>query len=77
MNVHVFTVEIRIAFDENWKPHLEMIRNFLIQRGIMCGAVRKKESFNTWHLVISQSPSVIRMAEEMVDYAVKKRGELV
>lgn len=76
VNVHLFTIEIRLAFDENWRPHLEGIRNFLSERGIICGAVRKKDGFNTWHLVISQSPSVIRMAEELVRFTVKKRGEL-
>jgi hypothetical protein len=76
LNVHLFTIETRLAFDENWRPHLEGIRNFLFERSIICGAVRKKESFNTWHLVIAHSDSVIRMAEELVKYTVKKRGEL-
>lgn len=76
-NIHTFTVEIRLAFDENWKPHLEGIRRFLEGKSIICGKVRKKESFNTWHLVISRISSVRRMARELVKHTVKKRAELI
>jgi hypothetical protein len=75
-NFNLFTIEIRLAFDENWKPHLEGIRKFLEARSITCGTVRKKESFNTWHLVISNISSVKRMAKELIKYTVKKKAEL-
>ena len=77
VNVHLFTVELRLAFDENWKPHLEGIRNFLETRGIICGQVRKKESFNTWHLVISRKSGVNKMAGELSKHCVKKKAELL
>jgi len=76
-NIHKFMVEIRLAFDENWKPHLEGIRRFLEGKSIICGNVRKKESFKTWHLVISRISSVRRLARELVRHAVKKRAELI
>ena len=76
-SIHTCTLEIRLAFDENWKLHLDGIRNFLETRGIICGAVRKKESYNTWHLVISRISSVRMLADELVKYSVKKRDELV
>ena len=76
-NIHRFTIEIRLAFDENWKPHLEGIRKFLQERSIICGTVRKKESYNTWHLVISRISSVKRMARELVKHSIKKKAELL
>ncbi len=76
-NIHKFIVEIRLAFDENWKPHLEGIRRFLEERSIICGNVRKKESFNTWHLVISRISSVKKLARGLVKHTVKKRPELL
>jgi intein/homing endonuclease len=75
-NIHLFTIEIRLAFDENWKPHLEGIRRFLETKSITCGRVRKKESYNTWHLVISEISSVKRMTRELLKYTVKKKAEL-
>ena len=77
VNVRMFTVDIRLAFDENWKPHLDGIRTFLEAQGITCGAVRKKDGFNTWHLVISQRASALLLARKLVRHAVKKRGELI
>jgi hypothetical protein len=76
INVHLFTVEIRLAFDENWKPHLDGIRNFLFERGITCGAVRKKESFNTWHLVIPEVRLPFGWRKNWQS-TLKKRGELL
>ena len=76
-NIHKFTIEVRLAFDENWKPHLEGIRKFLQERSIICGTVRKKESYNTWHLVISRISSVKRMARELVKRSIKKKAELL
>jgi hypothetical protein len=75
-SVRIFTLEIRLAFDENWKLHLDGIRNFLETRAIICGGVRKKESYNTWHLVISRISSVRILARKLAKYCVKKRGEL-
>lgn len=77
IGVKLFTVEIRLAFDENWKPHLEGIRNFLEARGINCGNVRKKDGFNTWHVVIAGRPGVRIMARELAIHCVKKRAELL
>jgi intein/homing endonuclease len=76
-NIHKFTIEIRLAFDENWKPHLEGIRKFLESRSIICGNVRKKESYNTWHLVVSRISSVRKMSRELVKHTVKKKAELL
>ncbi|MDA4137427.1 MAG: hypothetical protein OK449_10575 [Thaumarchaeota archaeon] len=75
-SVDSFTIHIRLAFDENWEAHLVGIANFLKRRGIVPGRVRKKESFNTWHLVISNIDGVKRMAKAMTPHAVKKRREL-
>lgn len=75
-NIHLFTVEIRLAFDENWRVHLEGIRIFLEKRFITCGKVRKKESYNTWHLVISRISSVKRLTRELLKNTVKKKAEL-
>jgi hypothetical protein len=69
-------VEIRLAFDDNWKPFLEGIRRFLIARGVIPGSVRRKEKSMTWHIVIARITSVQRMAKAMLPYSVKKRREL-
>jgi len=77
LNRHLFTVEIRLAFDENWKLHLVGIRNFIEAESIICGRVRKKESFNTWHLVVSWISCVKRLARKLLRHTVKKRAELL
>jgi hypothetical protein len=77
VNVRTFTVDIRLAFDENWKPHLDGIRAFLEAHGVTCGAVRKKDGFNTWHLVIAQRASALLLAKKLLRHTVKKRGELI
>jgi len=74
--VRVFTLHIRLAFDENWKPHLEGVKRFLEARSIRVGLVRKKESFNTWHVVVSNTTGVVEMARELVGHCTKKREEL-
>jgi hypothetical protein len=69
-------VHIRLAFDDNWKPFLEGIRSFLIEKGVVPGKVRQKEKSMTWHIVVSRIASVILMANEMLPFVVKKRREL-
>jgi len=75
-SVESFTIHIRLAFDENWEAHLLGIANFLRSKGIVAGRVRKKEGFNTWHVVISNIEGVKRMAKFMAPHTVKKRREL-
>jgi hypothetical protein len=69
-------VEIRLGFDENWKPQLDGLKDFIVTKGVRPGNVRKKGSSNTWHLVVSRRRSVLRMASAMIPYAMKKRVEL-
>ena len=76
VSVKVFTLHIRLAFDENWRPHLEAVKHFLETRGIKVGLVRKKESFNTWHVVVSNSAGVVEMARSLIQHSTKKREEL-
>jgi hypothetical protein len=76
VSVRVFTLHIRLAFDENWRPHLEAVRRFLETRGVRVGLVRKKESFNTWHVVVSNTAGVVDMARNLVRHCTKKREEL-
>ena len=75
-SIHTFILKIRLAFDENWKPHLEGLKLFLEERGIRCGAVRRKDGYNTWHVVISNIEGVMLMAKRMLPYSAKKRVEL-
>jgi hypothetical protein len=75
-SIHPFTLKIRLAFDENWKPHLDGLRKFLEVRGIRCGLVRRKDGYNTWHVVVSNIDGVVKMAKRMLPHAVKKRSEL-
>jgi len=75
-SIHTFTLHVRLAFDENWKPHLEGLRQFFESRGIRCGAVRRKDGYNTWHVVVSNIEGVVTMAKRMLPYATKKRTEL-
>jgi len=75
-SVDSFTIHIRLAFDENWEKHLQGIASFLRRKGVSAGKVRKKESFNTWHLVVSNIEGVRRMARALIPHAVKKGREL-
>jgi hypothetical protein len=75
-SIHRFTLKVRLAFDENWKLHLERLKHFLELRGIRCGVVRRKDGYNTWHVVISNIEGVMVMAKRMLPYATKKRIEL-
>lgn len=75
-SIHAFTIKVRLAFDENWKPHLEGLKQFLELRGIRCGLVRRKDGYNTWHVVVSNVEGVMVMAKRMLPYAAKKRIEL-
>lgn len=75
-SVRIYTLHIRLAFDENWKPHLDAVKRFLESRGIRAGLVRKKESFNTWHVVVSNTSGVVEMAKKLMGYCTKKRDEL-
>ena len=75
-SIHEFTLKVRLAFDENWKLHLEGLKRFLEIRGIRCGAVRRKDGFNTWHVVVSNIDGVKLMAKKMLPYLSKKRIEL-
>jgi Zn-dependent M32 family carboxypeptidase len=75
-SIHPFTIKVRLAFDENWRPHLEGLRQFLELRGIRCGVVRRKDGYNTWHVVVSNIEGVMVMAKRMLPYAAKKRVEL-
>ena len=75
-SIHKFTLKVRLAFDENWKPHLEGLKQFLELRGIKCGAVRRKDGYNTWHVVVSNIRGVRMMARSMLQYSAKKRIEL-
>jgi hypothetical protein len=77
VSVQHYTLHIRLAFDENWRPHLDAVKHFLETRGIRVGLVRKKESFNTWHVVVSNNAGVIEMARNLVRHCTKKREELV
>jgi hypothetical protein len=76
-SVKVFRIEIRLAFDENWKPLLDGLRQFLAHRSIGSGKVRSKGKSRTWHLVVSRRRSVLRMAKAMLPHVVKKRKELI
>jgi len=71
-----YTLHIRLAFDENWKPHLDGVKKFLELGRIKTGLVRKKESYNTWHVVVSNTPGVLEMAKNLVRFCTKKREEL-
>jgi hypothetical protein len=75
-SIHPFTLKVRLAFDENWKPQLEGLRQFLELRGIRCGVVRRKDGYNTWHVFVSNIRGVIVMAKRMLPYAAKKKIEL-
>jgi hypothetical protein len=75
-SIDSFTIHIRLAFDENWEAHLIGIANFLRVRGIVAGRVRRKESYNSWHIVISNAVGTKRMAKAMMPHTVKKRREL-
>jgi hypothetical protein len=75
-SIHRFTLKVRLAFDENWKLHLEWLKQFIELRGIRCGAVRKKDGYNTWHIVVSDIEGVMLMDKKMLPYAAKKRIEL-
>ncbi len=75
-SIHSFTLKIRLAFDENWKPHLDGLRRFLEVRGIRCGLVRRKDGYNTWHVVASNIDGVVEMAKRMQPYTLKKTSEL-
>lgn len=74
--IHPFTLQVRLAFDENWKPQLEGVRQFLELRGIRCGVVRRKDGYNTWHVVVSNIVGVVMMAKKMLPYSAKKQVEL-
>ena len=76
VSVRVFTLHIRLAFDENWRPHLEAVRHFLETRGVRVGLVGRKESFNTWNVVVSNTTGVVDIARNLVQHCTKKRGEL-
>jgi len=52
-SINPLTLKVRLAFDENRKPQLEGLREFLGLRGITCGVVRRKDGYNTWHVVVS------------------------
>lgn len=71
-----FTLHIRLAFDENWKLHLEGVKRFLEARGAKVGLVRKKESYNTRHVVVSNTSGVVEMATKLMGHCTKKRQEL-
>ena len=75
-SIHPYILKIRLAFDENWKPHLDGLRSFLEARGIRCGLVRRKDGYNTWHVVVSNIAGVMEMAKKMRPYTVKKTSEL-
>jgi hypothetical protein len=75
-SIHEFTLKIRLAFDENWKLHLEGLKRFLEIRGIRCGSVRRKDGFDTWHVVVSNINGVKLMARKVLPYLSKKRIEL-
>ena len=75
-SIHPFTIKIRLAFDGNWKPHLDGLRRFLEAREIRCGLVRRKDGYNTWHVVVSNIAGVVEMARRMLSYTVKKTSEL-
>jgi len=75
-SIHPFTLKVRLAFDENWKPHLDGLRQFLGLRGITCGMVRRKDGYNTWHVVVSNIEGIKLMAKKMLPYAAKKKIEL-
>jgi hypothetical protein len=75
-SIHEFTLKVRLAFDENWKLHLEGLKRFLETRGIRCGAVRRKDGFNTWHVVVSNIDGVKLMADRMLPHLSKKRIEV-
>jgi len=75
-SIHEFVLKIRLAFDENWRPHLEALKVFLESRGIVCGSVRRKDGYNTWHVVVSNIEGVVKMAKSMMPYSTKKRIEL-
>jgi hypothetical protein len=45
-------------------------------RGIRCGLVRRKDGYNTWHVVVSNIEGVVKMAKRMLPCAVKKTSEL-
>ena len=74
--VRPYGIEIRLAFDENWRPQLGGLGRFLLARSVIPGRVRRKQQSRTWHLVVSRRRSVVRMARAMIPYVVKKRAEL-
>jgi hypothetical protein len=76
-SVKEYRIEIRLAFDDNWKPFLEGLRRFLVKKSIVAGTVRRKQGSKTWHHVVSQRRSVLRMAKAMSPRVVKKRDELI
>ena len=41
-SIHAFTIKMRLAFDENWKPHLEGLKQFLELRGISAELLGEK-----------------------------------
>ena len=76
-SVRGIRIDIRLAFDDNWKPFLEGIRQFLLLRGVAPGSVRRKEQSQTYHVVIARLDSVRLMAKSMLPYVTKKREELI
>ena len=75
-SVRKFRIDIRLAFDANWKPFLDGVREFLLSKRIIPGSVRRKMQSKTWHIVTARVESVRRMARAMKPYSVKKRLEL-
>jgi intein/homing endonuclease len=69
-------VEVRLAFDDNWKPFLEGVRAFLLSKDVVAGLVRRKVQSKTWHIVISGGESVKLMCRRMLPYSTKKQMEL-
>ena len=55
---------------------MEGVKQFLEARKIKAGLVRKKESYNTWHVVVSNKQGVVEMARKLTRYCTKKRPEL-
>ena len=72
-------LRLRIRFVDTWKPQVEAIMAFLVNRGIATGRIgqdNKTSKSPAYRLEINQVASVLRTSKELFDCCVKKREDL-
>jgi hypothetical protein len=79
VSIRTYTLRIRIAFYDVWRPQLDSIKIFLRRKGIQTRPLRGQHKGQTvlWALTIGNPPDVRRIVRRILPFSCKKRGDLL